>query len=261
MFRPRIIPCLLLKGAGLVKTIKFGEPKYIGDPMNAVKIFNDLKADELVFLDIDASKESRTVSFELVKKIGDEAFMPFSVGGGIKNTEDIKKLFSAGVEKVVINTGALENDGLIKKGADIFGSQSIIASIDVKKDANGDYSVFSHGGTKDTGLEPVYAAIKMEKLGAGEILINSIDNDGTMEGYDLALIKRITAAVKIPVIAIGGAGGLNDFALAIYKGRASAVAAGSMFVYSGKNRGILINYPDREELEEIFKDKKLKKIC
>ncbi|MBS3157312.1 imidazole glycerol phosphate synthase subunit HisF [Candidatus Woesearchaeota archaeon] len=240
MFRPRIIPCLLLKGAGLVKTIKFGEPKYIGDPMNAVKIFNDLKADELVFLDIDASKESRTVSFELVKKIGDEAFMPFSVGGGIKNTEDIKKLFSAGVEKVVINTGALENDGLIKKGADIFGSQSIIASIDAKKDANGDYSVFSHGGTKDTGLEPVYAAIKMEKLGAGEIL---------------------TAAVKIPVIAIGGAGGLNDFALAIYKGRASAVAAGSMFVYSGKNRGILINYPDREELEEIFKDKKLKKIC
>lgn len=252
MFRPRIIPCLLLKGAGLVKTIEFKEPKYIGDPMNAVKIFNDLKADELVFLDINASKENRIISFELVRKIGDEAFMPFSVGGGIKSIEDIRKILNSGAEKVVINTGALENKELIKKAADIFGSQSIIASIDAKKDANGNYRVFSHGGTKDTGLEPVFAAIEMEKLGAGEILINSIDNDGKMEGYDLELIKSITLAVKIPVIAIGGAGCLEDFSLGVNKGKASAVAAGSLFVYSGKNRGILINYPDREELEGLF---------
>lgn len=256
MFRPRIIPCLLLKGAGLVKTIKFGEPKYIGDPMNAVKIFNDLKADELVFLDIDASKEGRTVSFEVIKKIGDEAFMPFSVGGGIRDIEEIKKILNAGAEKVVINTEALKEGGLIKKAADIFGGQSIIASIDAKKDANGNYRVFSHGGTKDTGLEPVSVAIGMEKLGAGEILINSIDNDGIMEGYDLELIKMITAAVKIPVIAIGGAGCLEDFGKAVNEAGASAAAAGSMFVYSGKNRGILVNYPDREELEEIFEERR-----
>jgi len=220
--------------------------------MNAVKIFNDFEADELVFLDIKASKENRIIDLEFVKKVGREAFMPFAVGGGIKTINQIKAIFNAGAEKVVINSHAIDNHDFVKEAIENFGSQSIIVCLDVRKEGKG-YSVYTYGGTKDTGLDPVYVAKKMEKLGAGEILINSIDNDGVMEGYDLELIRRVSEAVNIPVIAVGGAGGLRDFAKAIKTGKASAVAAGSMFVYSGKNKGILINYPDKEELKEIFK--------
>lgn len=250
MFRPRIIPCLLLKSKGLVKTVKFGNPNYIGDPINAVRIFNDFEADELIFLDIDASKENRCVNLEFVKKIGEETFMPFAVGGGIKKIEEIRKVFNSGAEKVILNTGAIENSDLITKSSDIFGSQAIICAIDVRKE-EGKYNVFTYGGTKNTKLEPTSVARISEKAGAGEILINSIDKDGTMEGYDLELIKNISRAVSIPVVALGGAGSLEDFGKAIKAG-ASAVSAGSLFVYSGKNKGILINYPDRKELDGIF---------
>lgn len=250
MFRPRIIPCLLLKNKGLVKTVNFGNPNYIGDPINAVRIFNDFEADELVFLDIDASKENRCIDLEFVKKIGEEAFMPFAVGGGISTIDQIKSILNNGAEKVVLNTHAIENPEFIKQASDIFGSQSIIVSLDVKKDLNG-YNVCTRSGTKNTGLDPVSVAKQMECLGAGELIINSIDKDGSMEGYDLSLIKKISESVNIPVIALGGAGDLSDFSKAVKAG-ATAVSAGSIFVYSGKNRGILINYPDKEELKEIF---------
>ena len=251
MFRTRVIPCLLLKNLGLVKTIQFKDPKYIGDPMNAIKIYNDFEADELVFLDINASKENRTINLEFVKKVGQEAFMPFAVGGGIKKIEHVKNVFNSGAEKVVINTAAIENPNLIKEAAEIFGSQSIILSIDAKKEKNS-YKVYTHGGTKQTNFSPSELANKMESLGVGEILINSIDQDGTMLGYDLDLIKAVSSAVNIPVVACGGAGCLQDFIKAIRAG-ATAVAAGSLFVYSGRNKGILITYPDKKELEEIFK--------
>lgn len=254
MFRPRLIPCLLLKNLGLVKTIKFQESRYIGDPMNAVKIFNDLEADELIFLDIEASKESRILPIEFVKKVGEEAFMPFAVGGGIKTMEDIRKILKNGAEKVVINTQAIQNPDFIRNAADTFGSQSIIISIDVKKYTNNKYHVFTNSGTKNTFRDPISVAKQMEELGTGEIVIHSIDNDGMMSGFDLNLIKSISQAVKIPVIALGGAGKLDHLAQAITKGKASAVAAGSIFIYSGKERGILINYPDREETKVLFND-------
>ncbi len=250
MFRPRVIPCLLLKDKGLVKTINFQNPNYIGDPINAVRIFNDFEADELVFLDIDASKNGKTADLEFVKKIGEEAFMPFAVGGGISSIDKIRSILNNGAEKVVLNTHAIENPEFVKEAAGIFGSQSIIVSIDVKKGSEG-YKVYTRSGTKDTGLDAIKTAELMEQMGAGELIINSIDKDGTMEGYDLEIIKAVSKTVKIPTIALGGAGKLSDLSKAIKSG-AAAVAAGSIFVYSGKNKGILINYPDRRELEEVF---------
>ena len=252
MYRPRIIPCLLLKGDGLVKTTGFENPRYIGDPINAVRIFNELEADELVFLDINASKENRTISLEVVKKIGEEAFMPFAVGGGIHNIEDAKDLLSAGAEKIILNTSAIENPDLVKEAAEIFGNQSVIVSIDVRK-INGNYEVFIYGGTKETGKKPVEVAKELEKLGAGEILINSIDEDGKMGGYDLELIKKVSEEVKVPVVACGGAGKFEDFKKVVDAG-ATAVSAGSLFIFAGKGQGVLINYPEQKEIEGIFKD-------
>lgn len=251
MYRPRVIPVLLLKGTGLVKSVKFKDYKYIGDPINAVKIFNDLKADELVFLDILASKEKRTVSLDFVKELGDEANMPFSVGGGIRSIKDIKEIINAGAEKVIINSYAFENPEFIREAADIFGSSTIVISIDVKKKFLREKQVFVRSGTKSTGLTPVHFAKSMEQNGAGEIIINSIDKDGLMKGYDLDLIKEVSKAVKIPVIAVGGAGEELDFKHAI-NNYASAVAAGSMFVFHGPRKAVLINYPDQEKLRTIF---------
>ena len=252
MFRPRVIPCLLLKDKGLVKTIKFKNPTYVGDPINAVKLFNDFEADELVFLDIKASMENRTPPLELIQKIGNEAFMPFAVGGGIKTVEDMKQIIQAGAEKVVLNTYAIENPDLVDQGQKIFGNQAIVVSLDAKKTDGGDYEIYTRSGSKATGLNAVHIARKMENLGAGEILINSIDRDGTRDGYDIELIKQISQSIEIPVVAIGGACTLGDFSDAVKDGGASAVAAGSMFVFVGKKRAVLINYPEKSELEEIF---------
>ena len=252
MFRPRVIPILLLKGLGLVKSIKFKDYRYIGDPINAVKIFNDLKADELVFLDILASKENRSINLDFVISVGDEANMPFAVGGGIKTTEEIKNIINAGAEKVVINSYASVNPDFVKKASDIFGSSTIVVSIDVKSKIFGNNQVYSFGGTKSIGYSPIEYARLMEKKGAGEIIINSIDKDGLMSGYDLKLIKDVSKAVNIPVVAAGGAGNFFDFNQAVNVSYASAVAAGSMFVYHGARNAVLINYPDNAELNKIF---------
>ncbi|MHC1776977.1 MAG: AglZ/HisF2 family acetamidino modification protein [Lentimicrobium sp.] len=254
MFRPRVIPVLLLKGKGLVKTEKFSKKnaRYIGDPINAVRIFNDLEADELIFLDIMATKENRTISCELVKEIGDEAFMPFAVGGGIREVSQIRELLSSGAEKVVINTAAGRNIRLITDAANQFGEQSIVASIDVKKNIWGVYKVYINAGNESSDLLPHEYAKSLESAGAGEIMINSIDRDGMMGGYDLSLIKAITQAVNIPVIACGGAGSVYDLKESIITGGASAVAAGSLFVYHGPRRAVLVNYPDKNTLLQLF---------
>lgn len=252
MFLPRIIPVLLLKGKGLVKTVKFKDPKYIGDPINAVKIFNDLKADELVFLDITASKEGRTVSVDLVKDIGDEAFMPFGVGGGISSIEQIERLLKVGAEKVIINTNAFLKPELITESAKIFGSQSIVVSLDAKKSIFGKYSCWIKDGSENTNVHPIELAKKAESLGAGELIINSIDLDGMMTGYDLELIKGISDSVSIPVVACGGAGNLEHFRQAYFEGNAHALSAGSIFVFHGPRRAVLINYPRKKELKEFF---------
>ena len=252
MFLPRIIPVLLLKGKGLVKTIKFKTPRYIGDPINAVKIFNDLKVDELIFLDITASKENRCISIDLIKDIGDETFMPFSVGGGINSIKQIEELLKVGAEKVIINTQAILNPKLINEASKIFGSQSIVICLDVKKILFGKYEVWIKDGSKNAKLDPIEMAKEFEDAGAGEIIINSIDNDSMMQGYDIKLIKDITNVVNIPVVASGGAGNLTHLKEGFYQGNAHALAAGSMFVYHGQRKAVLINYPDKKMIKELF---------
>ncbi|MBD2700698.1 imidazole glycerol phosphate synthase subunit HisF [Spirosoma sp. BT702] len=252
MFRPRVIPVLLLKNKGLVKSVKFNDYTYIGDPINAVKIFNDLKADELMLLDILATKENRCIDLELIRAIGDEANMPFAVGGGIRSLQQIKERINAGAEKVVINSFAVKDPSFIKAASDEFGSSTIVVSIDVKKKFWGKQQVYTLGGSQSTGLNPIRWAQQMEAYGAGELIITSIEHDGMMQGYDLALIRAISAAVDIPVVAAGGAGSLPDLKAAIHTAHASAVAAGSMFVYHGPRKAVLVNYPQRNELLTLF---------
>lgn len=252
MFRPRIIPVLLLRNSILVKSIGFKDHKYIGDPINAVRIFNDLQADELVFLDTDASKENRLISIDFIKDVGEEANMPFSVGGGIRSVEDIRTIISAGAEKVIINSYAAENPNFIREASEIFGSSTIVVCIDVKKKFLGNVQTWILAGTKSTGYSPVDFAQLMQDKGAGEIIIQSIERDGRMEGYDIALIEKISKAVTIPVIALGGAGNLEHLEQARGMGHASAVAAGSLFVYQGSKRGVLINYPDQQTKRNLF---------
>ncbi|MGD8778947.1 MAG: AglZ/HisF2 family acetamidino modification protein [Ignavibacteria bacterium] len=253
MFIPRIIPVLLLKNKGLVKTIKFKKTTYIGDPLNAVKIFNDLRANELVFLDITATKEKRAISTELVKKIADEAYMPFAVGGGISSIEQIKNLISNGAEKVVINTSLYSNPELIKNAVSTFGSQSIIGSIDVKKNFWDKYRIYIMDGKRKINVDLAEYVKYVQDLGVGEILINSIDADGTMKGYDNELVSLVTNLVNIPVIACGGAGMLEDIVNVIEDSGAHASAAGSLFVFHSTTKGVLINYPSSEEIINLFK--------
>jgi cyclase len=252
MLRTRIIPCLLLKDNKLVKTVKFKNPIYVGDPINAIKIFNDKEVDELVFLDITASKEKKGPNFKLISEITTECFMPLGYGGGITTIDEIEKLFNLGVEKVILNSICHIQPEVIKKAISIFGSQSIVASIDVKKHwLTKKQFVFIVSGEQNTGFSPIDYAKKMEDLGAGEIIINSIDQDGTMAGYDLQLIKSISESVKIPVVALGGAGSLDDLKFAKQNG-ASAVAAGSLFVFQKAHRAVLITYPKTEEINSIL---------
>lgn len=250
---PRIIPCLLLKGDGLVKGVKFKNHTYLGDPLNAVKIFNDKEVHELIFLDITASSEKRLPRLDLIQQIADECYMPFGVGGGVKTVEEIRKILENGAEKVVINSAAVENPDLIREAASVFGSQSIVVSIDVKKTLFNGEKVLTHSGRKKTKLKPVEWAKKMEIMGAGELLLTSIDHDGAMEGYNLDLIHRLSSSVNIPVIASGGAGNLTHLKKAVEKG-ASAVSAGSMFVFTGKHRAVLINYPSIDDIKNTFKE-------
>jgi len=252
MLRTRVIPCLLLRNAGLVKTVRFKDPTYVGDPINAVKIFNEKEVDELVFLDISATAAARGPNFSIIEDIASECFMPLGYGGGLRNIDDVKRVLSIGVEKVIINSFAVESPDFITKVADAVGSQSVVVSIDVKKTFLGGYKVFSHSGSRDTKQDPVSYAKKMAELGAGEILLTSIDRDGTQQGYDLELIKMVSEAVELPVVACGGAKNVDDFGLAVNQGGASAVAAGSMFVFHGKHRAVLINFPTQNQLAAVL---------
>lgn len=251
--RPRVMPCLLLKDKGLVKGVSFKDHRYVGDPINAVNIFNTKEVDELVFLDITATNEGRTISLETVQKIADECYMPFAVGGGIRSVRDIKNLLHAGAEKVCINTAAIDNPNLVREATEVFGSQSIVVSIDVKRKRLHGYEVVTHSGKRPTGKNPVDVAVTLEYHGAGEIFLTSIDRDGTMEGYDIELIRHVLDAVNIPVIACGGAGKIEDFRMAVENGHASAVSAGSLFVFHGPRRAVLINFPTEEQLEKVFR--------
>jgi cyclase len=235
-----------------VKTVTFKNPVYLGDPINIVKIFNDKEVDELIFLDITATVEKRRPPFKLLSQIASECFMPLGYGGGVRKLEDIREILGLGVEKVAINSYAVEDPSFIQKAADLFGSQSIVVSIDVKKTFLGNYEIWTHSGTKRTKMDPVVFARQVAEKGAGELMINSIDRDGTMEGYDIELIKRIAEGVKIPIIACGGAGKISDFSRAVKEGRASAVAAGAMFVFHGPHRAVLINVPTPEELKRAL---------
>lgn len=252
MLQKRVMPCLLLNDASLVKTRKFKDPTYIGDPINAVRIYNEKEVDEIIILDIIASKKKMRPQFELISDIVSEAFMPITYGGGICDMEDMKKLYNIGLEKISINSFAFQSPNFIERASKQFGSQSIVLSIDVQKNYKGDYEVITFGGTNHTGIDPVTYAIQMEALGAGEILLTSIDRDGTQEGYDIDLIMSVSEAVDIPVIASGGAGKISDFGNAVNTGGASACAIGSMAVYYGRNRAVMINFPRREALEKIF---------
>ncbi len=251
MLNTRVIPCLLLQNNGLVKTKRFKNPNYIGDPINAVKILNDKEVDELIFLDINATKDNKNPQLNIIKEIANECFMPFCYGGGINSKEIVKEIFKLGAEKVSINSFAVLHPEIIKELSGIYGSQSIVVAIDIKKNIFGKYKVYINGGSKQTNLNPVEYAVYMEKMGAGELLINSIDRDGLMQGYDLKILKDISTSVNIPVIALGGAGSVIHFKEAVTQGGVSAVAAGSMFVYYGQQKGVLINYLNKEQKEML----------
>jgi cyclase len=253
MLVPRITPCLLLKGNGLVKGVCFDNHRYVGDPMNAIKIFNTKEADELILLDINATRENRIPSIPLIERIADECYMPFCVGGGIKSVDNIRQLLRGGVEKVSINTAAIEHPELIREASDVFGSQSIVVSIDVRKKWSGLYQIYTHCGTQPTQHDLFDYIRKIEKFGAGEILINSIDQDGTMAGYDLQLIKKVTEIVSIPVTACGGLGSLKDVQSVIFDANVSSAAGGSFFVFQGKKKAVLITYPSRSEINALLK--------
>jgi len=251
MLKTRVIPCLLLRNGGLVKTFQFDKPKYVGDPINAVRIFNEKEVDEIVILDITATPEKREPNFELIKDLASQAFMPLAYGGGITNIQQIEKLFSIGIEKVVLDTIVSTNPDLIKQAADIAGSSSVVVCMDVKSKLFGKPTVFNHAGKVDTKQDPVQFAQKMQESGAGELIFNSIDRDGMQKGYDLVLIEKIAQAIDIPLVALGGAATLDDFRKAVDHG-ASAVAAGSMFVFHGKHKAVLITYPEYSKLENLF---------
>lgn len=248
MLRTRVIPCLLLKGGSLVKTVRFRDPSYIGDPINTVRIFNELEVDELAFLDITASRENRGPDFAMLQAIADECFMPLAYGGGIRDLRAAERIFHIGFEKLVLNTAALENPGLISELAARYGSQAVIVAIDVRRNWLRREQTMARSGTVSRPLQPVEWAREAERLGAGEILLTSIDREGTWDGFDLELIARVAHAVSIPVIANGGAGSVEHIGAAVRDGHASAVALGSMVVYQSKGMGVLVNFPDQQRL-------------
>ena len=252
MLQTRIIPALLLRNESLVKSVRFGNFTYVGDPANTVRIFNELEVDELLFLDITASREKRSPNLNVLADIANECFMPLAYGGGIRSLDQAKTVFDIGFEKVAINTFAVENPALITQIASHYGSQALIASMDVKTGLFGRQTVRTQGGKRNTKLDPVEWAKEVEQLGAGEILLTSIDREGTWEGFDLDLVRRVADAVSIPVIAHGGAGGVEDIGKVVKQANASAVALGSMVVFQKKGMGVLVNFPHSRELREFL---------
>jgi imidazole glycerol-phosphate synthase subunit HisF len=253
MLRSRILPCLLIHNKGLVKTVKFKDAKYVGDPINAVKIFNEKEVDELMVLDIDATVLQKEPNFEVIKNLADECRMPFCYGGGVNSVEHAMKIISLGAEKVALSAAAIANPQLVGDIAKAVGIQSVVIVLDVKKKMFGGYEVYTHNGKKATGKSPFDLAKQFEILGAGEIVINSIDNDGEMKGYDLNLAEKIREVVSCPMTVLGGAGKLEDIAGLIKTFKVIGAAAGSLFVFKGIYKAVLINYPKPEEKNNLIK--------
>ncbi len=252
MLAPRIIPCLLVHNKGLVKTVKFKDPVYVGDPINAVKIFNEKESDELMILDIDATVENREPDYKMIENLAVECRMPLCYGGGIKTVDQATKIFNLGIEKIALSSSAIENPNLISEIAKEVGSQSVVVVLDVKKKMFGGYDIYTHNGTKKTKLNLEQFIIDLQSFGVGEIVINSIDNDGSMKGYDLSLIEKIKPMIKVPMTVLGGAGSLEDIKSLISKYGIIGCAAGSLFVFKGKYRAVLISYPSSKEKESLF---------
>jgi len=250
--RKRIIPVLLIKDKGLVKGVNFRNHKYVGDPINTVKIFNDKEVDELIVLDILATENNRCIDLELVKALADECFMPFTAGGGITNINQIKEIIRAGAEKVSLNSTLSYNPSLIRDASRIFGRQSIVVSVDINKNWFGGLELYSNCYKTKIKKTLVNWLKELEKLGAGEVLINCIHKDGLMEGYDLSLINEIASYVSIPIIILGGAGKYDDLRYVFTNSDVSAAAAGSLFVFHGNLRAVLINYPTKDEQLSIY---------
>lgn len=251
MDRPRVIPCLLLDGEGLYKTTRFGTPSYVGDPINTIRIFNDKEVDEAVLLNIGAARHGGDPPYDLLRDLAGECFMPLCYGGGVRSTQHFRDLIHLGVEKVAINTAAVEQPQIIEEAAALFGTQSVVVSIDVQRDRDGHARVVTHAGSRPTELDPAAHASRAEELGAGEILLTAVDREGTRSGLDLELVERVSASVGVPVVAHGGAASTQDLRAAVQAG-ASAVAAGSLFVHWGPERAVLITYPDREARDALF---------
>jgi cyclase len=252
MLRPRIIPSLLVHDKGLVKTVKFKNSKYVGDPINAVKIFNEKEVDELAVFDIDATVLNKEPDYDLIEKLANQSRMPICYGGGVKTVEQAQKIFGLGIEKIALSSSVISNENLITEISRRVGSQSVIVVLDVKKKVFGNYEIYIHNGKKSTGINPVSFAKKAQELGAGEIIINSIDQDGVMKGYDMNLINKIREVITIPLTVLGGAGSLNDIKEVISKHNVIGVAAGSLFVFKGKYKAVLINYPTIEEKRKLY---------
>lgn len=252
MLAPRLIPVLLLRGRGLVKGVRFKRHVYVGDPMNAVRIFDDKEVDELLILDITATAEGRTPPLDLIERVADQCLMPFGVGGGVTTVAQARELLSAGAEKICLNTAALEKPDVVSQLADSFGCQSVVVCLDVKKSWTGRREVMSRCGGRKISGDVVATAKDMAARGAGEIIVQSVDRDGSMEGYDLELTRTVSRAVDVPVIALGGAGNIGDLRRVLTEGEAAAAAAGSLFVFHGLRRAVLITYPDKAEREAIW---------
>jgi cyclase len=251
MLRPRIIPCLLVHNKGLVKTVQFGNPKYVGDPINAVKIFNEKEVDELIVVDIDASARGVEPDYVMIRNLAAECRMPLCYGGGVKTVEQAVRIIKMGVEKVALSSAAVENPALVSEIARFVGSQSVVVVLDVKKDRKGTYEVWTHNGTRNTHQDPVAIAQRLEKLGAGEVTLNSIEQDGVMKGYDLAITRRVRDAVSVPMTVLGGAGSLRDIESLIREFGIIGAAAGSLFVFKGVYKAVLINYPSRADKDAL----------
>lgn len=253
MLRPRIIPSLLIQDNGLVKTVNFKNPKYVGDPINAVKIFNEKAVDELAIFDIDATVLGKEPNYSLIERLASQSMMPLCYGGGVKTVEQAQHIFSLGIEKIALSSAVLQNPKLITQIADRVGAQSVIVVLDVKKKLLGGYEIYTHNGKKATGINPFKFVEEAQKLGAGEIVINSIDKDGVMKGYDMDLIAKIREKITLPMTVLGGAGSLQDIQKVIDIHGVIGVAAGSMFVFKGPYKAVLINYPTQVEKNKIFK--------
>ncbi len=255
MLYPRIIPNLLIHKNGLVKTVNFTHPKYVGDPLNAVKIFNEKSVDELIITDIDATFNQSEPNYGLIEKLANESRMPLCYGGGIKNISQAKKIFSLGVEKVAVSSSVIENPNIVTELAQSVGSQSVVVVLDVKKKYfSNSYELFTHNGTKKTGVDPLKFIEKIKNKGAGELVINSIDRDGTMKGYDLKIINQVRKITTLPLTVLGGAGSLEDIGNLIKKYTIIGAGAGSIFVFKGKYKAVLINYPNDEEKKHLIEN-------